>query len=153
MVEYLQRGVIEMGLAKFQLLAPKIYKKISKPLQLHDGSTYIVAVVEEKKPWEIHLYEFADTKVFQADPERFLTTFDDPLNLAQAFGFADSSIYMANKAGYRVSKRKIIPDTVENRQIVQTMLQTDPHRASGIFLLTKDERLFHYEDFAFPLSR
>ena len=139
--------------AKFQLLAPKIYKKISNPLQLHDGSTYIVAVVEEKKPWEIHLYEFADTKDFQAKPDSFITTCEDPLKLAQAAGCDDSAIQKAKTVGFRVSNRKIVPDAFENHRTVQEMLQTDPRRASGIFFLTKDGRLFHYEDIAFPLSR
>ena len=137
--------------AKFQKLAPKIYKKISSPLQLHDGSQYVVAVVEEKTPWKIHVYEFASTQDFLARPDRFIRTFDDPLKLVQAAGCDDSSIQKAKTAGFRVSNRKIVPDTVETRRTVREMLQTDPCRASGIFFLTNDGRLFHCEDISATL--
>ena len=138
---------------KFQLIAAKIYNKISNPLQLHDGSQYVVAVVEEKTPWEIHLYEFANTQDFLARPDRFIKTFDDPLKLEQAFGFAGSSIHKAKMAGYRVLKRKIVPDTVETRRTVREMLRTDPCRASGIFFLTTDGRLYHFEDISATLAQ
>lgn len=126
--------------------AATIYEHLSKPLYVKKDGPYFVALVTDKSPWQIHLYEILDEVSFFTDPGSFPQVFTSGLFLYEALKSMSFPVDEVLHEKLKLSPRKIVPDTPACRQVVEQLFHTHPTIASGIFLMTKAGALFPAQD-------
>jgi len=122
------------------------YDRVSPPQYYQGEGPYLVAMVTDKAPWEIHLYEILDTKTFQSNPQGIAQAFRDVEFISSALASMEGDYPIARDSKISLQLRKIIPDTPACRLIVQKMYELAPLTATNIFFMTDRGSLFHSKD-------